>query len=236
MEWRDEAIILTVRRHGESAAIVELLTPARGRHAGVVPGGASRRMAPLLQPGAQVQAAWRARLDEHIGTLTVEPLRSRAAILADRRALLALNAVCGLLSFALPEREPHLPVYAATVALLDALAGGADWHAAYLAWELLLLDELGYGLDLTACALTGATADLAWVSPASGRAVSRAAGQPWEGRLLPYPDTAAADPARLNAGLVTTGYFLERRLARALGDRPLPAARLRLIDALARAD
>jgi len=234
MDWRDEGIILTVRRHGESAAIVELLTAARGRHAGVVPGGGSRRMAPLLQPGGQVQATWRARLDEHIGTLGIEPLRSRAAILADRRALLALNAVCGLLSFALPEREPHPAVYAATVALLDALAAGADWHAAYLAWELLLLEDLGYGLDLSACALTGVTADLAWVSPASGRAVSRAAGQPWEGRLLAFPDTAAPDPARLNAGLATTGYFLERRLAHALGDRPLPAARHRLIAALTR--
>ncbi|MCC6305831.1 MAG: DNA repair protein RecO [Rhodobacteraceae bacterium] len=238
MEWRGEGILLAARRHGESAAIVEVFTEGQGRHAGVVPGGASRRMAPVLQPGAQLALHWRARLDAHIGTLAVEPLRARAAaVMADPPALAALAAACALLAFALPERAPHPGLYRATVALLDAVAGLPDWPRAYLAWELRLLEETGFGLDLASCAVTGERADLAFVSPKSGRAVSRAGAGAWAGRLLALPPCLAgvppADRAELLDGLATTGHFLDRHLARSLGDRPLPAARARLLAALA---
>ncbi|MFZ5749753.1 MAG: DNA repair protein RecO [Pseudomonadota bacterium] len=236
MEWRDEGILIAVRPHGETSAIVEVVTAAHGRHAGVVRGGASRRMAPVLQPGAQVDVAWRARLDGHIGTFRVEPVRSRSAILSDARALAALNATCALLHLALPEREPHPAIYAATTGLADALCAGEDWLADYLRWELRLLEDLGYGLDLGRCALTGTREDLAYVSPASGRAVARDAAGAWADRLLPLPPCllgqGAASPSEAAAGLRTTGHFLARLLADL--DRTMPAARLRLAAALSR--
>ncbi len=249
MDWRDEGALLAVRPHGESAAIVEVFTALHGRHAGVVHGGASRRMVPVLQPGAQLDLAWRARLDAHIGTFRVEPVRARAAtILNDRTALAGLAAVCALAAFALPEREPQPALYAATTRLLDALAAGEPWPVAYVRWELLLLRTLGFGLDLASCALTGQTHDLAYVSPKTGRAVSRGAAGEWANRLLPLPaffvaptpptsadptsaDPTSADPtsADLAAGLRLTGHFLAHRLAPALGDRPLPEQRARLM-------
>ncbi|MCB2136122.1 MAG: DNA repair protein RecO [Rhodobacteraceae bacterium] len=238
MEWRDEAVLLSVRPHGETAAILDVFSPQKGRHAGVVRGGASRRMAPVLQPGAQLDVIWRGRLDEHIGTFTVEPLRSRSAVLSDRLALAGLNAVCGLLKFALPEREPHLALYAASVALLDRMEAGGDWPVEYLRWELLLLEELGFGLDLGSCAVSGVRDDLAYVSPKSGRAVARGAAGDWADRLLPLPacllgqGPASADD--LAAGLRTTGYFLDYKLARELLGRQLPPARDRLVEALRR--
>ncbi len=240
MEWRGEGLLLAVRRHGESAAIIEVFTAAQGRHAGVVPGGAGRRMAPVLQPGAQLALVWRARLDDHIGTFAAEPLRARAAaVMADPPALAALASVCALLAFALPERAPHPGLYAASVALLDAVAAGADWPAAYLRWERRLLEDTGYGLDLAACAVTGTAEGLAYVSPRSGRAVSRAGAGAWAARLLPLPPCLAAEvpgtAAEVLAGLATTGHFLHHRLASALGDRALPAARARLVAALAAA-
>lgn len=239
MEWQDEGVLLSLRRHGESAAIIEVLTAAHGRHAGVVRGGASRRMAPWLQPAAQLALVWRARLDSHLGAFTVELVRPRAAaVLGDPPALAALGAVTALLSFALPERLPCPALYRESAALLDAVAGGApDWPARYLRWELLLLQETGYGLDLSTCAVTGAAEGLAYVSPRTGRAVSREGAGPWAPRLLPLPPMllgAEAGTAReVLAGLATTGHFLERRLAAALGERPLPAARARLIGLLA---
>lgn len=238
MEWRDQGAILSVRTHGESSAIVEVFTALHGRHAGVVRGGASRRIAPLLQPGAQVDVTWRARLDDHIGTFTVEPLISRAGLLSDRRALAALNAVCALLHATLPEREAHPALYAATQDLLTRLADPQDWADRYLSWELTLLGELGYGLDLTSCAVTGATTDLAYVSPKTGRAVSRAGAGDWSDRLLPLPPilsgTGPATPEGIAAALSVTGHFLAR-FAADHGDKPLPEARARLVTALTRA-
>lgn len=238
MDWRDEGALLAVRRHGETSAIVEVFTAAHGRHAGVVRGGASRKVAQLLQPGAQLDLAWRARLEDHIGTFTVEPLRSRAALLADRLALAALNSVCALLHATLPEREPHPDLYAGTIGLLDALGAEPAWILAYLRWELALLEELGYGLDLTSCARTGSREDLAYVSPKSGRAVARDAAGDWADRLLPLPPCllgqGPAEPADLAAGLTTTGYFLEHRLFPDLGTRPLPEARRRFAAMIAR--
>lgn len=240
MEWRDQGALLGVRQHGETSAIIEVFTAEHGRHAGVVRGGVSRRIAPILQPGAQLDVTWRARLDDHIGAFTVEPIRSRSAvIMADRLALAALGAITALLGFALPEREAHPALYARTVALLDALGATPVWPRDYLLWELALLEELGFGLDLSRCAATGATDDLAYVSPKSGAAVSRAGAGAWSDRLLPLPPALrglpAAGPAELAEGLRTTGHFLDTWLAPALGERPLPAARARFVAALARA-
>jgi DNA repair protein RecO (recombination protein O) len=239
MEWRDQGILLSSRRHGETSAIIEVFTPSRGRHAGVVRGGTSRKIAPILQPGAQLDLTWRARLEDHIGAFTVEPVRSRAAIaMGGRLALAGLNAVTGLLSFSLPEREAHPPLYLRTEALLDLLGHEEIWPLAYLRWELSLLEELGYGLDLTACAVTGATEELIYVSPKSGRAVSRVGAGEWADRLLPLPDilrgVGEAEDAEIAQAFRTTGYFLAERLAADLGSRPLPEARARYVEAFNR--
>jgi len=234
MEWRDQGILLSSRRHGESAAIIEVFTPERGRHAGVVRGGAARRMAPVLQPGAQLDLTWRARLEDHIGTFTVEPLRSRAAALADRMALSGLNAVLALLLFCLPEREPHARLYRRTEALLDLLGQGELWPLAYLRWEMALLDDLGFGLDLSACAALGPGAnDLSFISPRTGRAVSRQGAGDWADRLLPLPPCllgqGTAPDAEIAEGLAVTGHFLRARVAPELGHKPLPEARERFV-------
>jgi DNA repair protein RecO (recombination protein O) len=234
MEWRDQGALLAVRRHGESAAIIEVFTASHGRHAGVVRGGGGRKLAPVLQPGAQLDVTWRARLDDHLGVFAVEPVRSRAGVMADRAALAGLAAVCALLSHALPEREAHPALYPATIALLDALEG-RDWRRAYLVWEVLLLEELGFGLDLSRCAVTGATEGLAFVSPRTGRAVTAAAAGDLAPKLLPLPACLTGGPMDdegLRDGLRLTGHFLTRELASAPGARPLPEARARLVDLL----
>ena len=240
MEWRDQGILLSSRRHGETSAIIEGFTEAHGRHAGVVRGGASRKIAPVLQPGAQLDLVWRARLEDHIGSYAVEPVRSRAAVsLADRQALAGLNAVTALLSFALPEREAHPALYARSEVLLDLLGQGDLWPLAYLQWELALLEELGFGLDLSSCAVLGHGAnDLSYVSPRSGRAVSRAGAGDWADRLLPLPPClmgqGPAPDAEIAEGFRTTGHFLHAHLAPALGNRPLPEARQRFVDGFLR--
>jgi DNA repair protein RecO (recombination protein O) len=236
MEWREAGTVLSVRPHGEHAVILEALTAAHGRHFGVVRGGASRRMAPLLQPGAHLDITWRARLGEHMGAFTVEPLRSRSGLMGDRRALAGLNAVCALLHLALPEREAHTGLVAATEVLLDAMEAVPDWPGVYLRWEVGLLDELGFGLDLSVCGVTGSTMGLAYVSPKSGRAISRAAAGEWADRLFPLPACLGGDavpgPADVAQGLAITGHFLARELAPVLGDRSLPQARRRLVEML----
>ena len=238
MEWRDQGILLSARRHGETSAIIEVFTPEQGRHAGVVRGGTSRKIAPSLQPGAQLDVAWRARLEDHIGAFTVEPLRSRAAVaMQDRLALAGLNAVTALLSFCLPEREPHPALYQRTEALLDMLGQGDVWPLAYLKWELRLLEEMGYALDLESCAVTGVSEDLIYVSPKSGRAVSAKGAGEWANRLLPLPTVLRGGTgcdAEIAQGLVTTGHFLAAHLARDLGGKPLPEARARFVDAFSR--
>lgn len=239
MEWRDQGILLSTRRHGETSAIIEVFTPSMGRHAGIVRGGTSRKIAPILQPGAQLDVTWRARLEDHIGAFIVEPVRSRAAIaMMDRLTLAGLNTVTALLAFSLPEREPHLPLYQRTQALLDLLGQQEVWPLAYLQWEMALLEELGYGLDLSCCAVTGAREGLVYVSPKSGRAVSAEGAGEWADRLLPLPDVlrgqGGADDAEIARGLRTTGYFLTEHMARALGNRPLPEARARYIEAFTR--
>ena len=237
MEWRDEGVILAVRPHGESAAIIEVFTASHGRHAGVVRGGAGRKLAPILQPGSQVDLTWRARLEDHLGAFVVEPIRARSAVLGDRRALAGLTAVCGLLQVALPERAPQPELYALTVAVLDAIeAGRADWPGLYLHWEIALLEDMGFGLDLSCCAVTGAVEGLAYVSPKSGRAVSRAGAGDWADRLLPLPRclTEGTPPSEdeVLEGLSLTGWFLQHRLAPELARGVLPEARARLLRAL----
>ena len=239
MQWRGQGILLSVRRHGETSAIIEVFTPEQGRHAGVVRGGTSRKIAPILQPGAQLDVAWWARLDNHIGTFTVEPLHSRAAqVMNDRLALAGMLSVLALLRFALPERAPQPGLYARSLALLDLLGQSDLWPLAYLRWEQALLDDMGFGLDLGACAVTGATTDLAYVSPKSGRAVSRAGAGEWASRLLPLPacllGQGLGDLEDVMQGLQVTGHFLLHHLAPGLGASALPDARLRFVDALAR--
>lgn len=239
MEWREQGLLLTVRPHGETSAIIEVFTATHGRHAGVVRGGAGRRMGPVLQPGAELDLVWKARLEDHIGSFTAEPVQSRAAaVLADPLGLAALNAVCALLAFALPERDPHPQLHARSVALLDLTAAGGDWPHHYVGWELALLEELGFGLDLSRCAMTGATAGLEFVSPRTGRAVTRIGAGVWADRLLPLPPfiggTGASGPEDLSHGLALTGHFLDHHLAPSLGDRPLPEARRRLVTLLSR--
>ena len=235
MDWRDEGILLAVRPHGESSAIIETLTREHGRHAGLVRGARGAKLAPVLQPGTQLALEWRARLVEHLGHFRIEPVRSRAAaIMADRAALAALNAIGALLVTLLPEREPNEPVYHGTVALADALAEAAwDWPARYARWELDLLTALGFGLDLASCGATGATEDLAYVSPRSGRAVSHGAGGAWADKLLPLPGfligPGAPTIGAVREALRLTGFFLEHRACPALGRDALPEARGRLV-------
>lgn len=242
MEWRDDALIIGARRHGETSVILELMTRGHGRHLGLVRGGRSRRLRPILQPGNLVAAQWRARLEDHLGALTIEPLAARAAQFLDRAA--ALNGVaslCALLRL-LPERDPHADLFEMADAVAARLGDVRDFDVAALMmarFELALLGALGFGLDLHACALTGAQDDLAYVSPKSGRAVSRAAGAPWRDRLLPYPDflrheSDAAAPGDLIAAFRLTGYFLARDVLNPRGVA-LPAARDLYIGALLRA-
>jgi DNA repair protein RecO (recombination protein O) len=239
MEWRDQGALLAVRRHGEAAAIIEVFTAEHGRHAGVVRGGTSRKLAPLLQPGAQLDVTWRARLDEHLGNFTVEPLRGRAAAaMGNRLTLAGLNAICALLCRALPERASYPRLYAHSIALLDLLGATPSWPLAYLQWEMLLLEEMGFGLDLSRCAVTGTGEDLAFVSPRTARAVSHAGAGQWADRLLPLPPVmlgqGEGDNREIALALGTTGFFIEQHLAPHWHGQGMPPARARLIDLLGR--
>lgn len=238
MDWQAEGTVIARRTHGETAVIIEVLTLQHGRHAGLVHGGTSRKKAAFLQPGARLDLHWRARQEDHLGHFTAEPLRLRSGLLVDPLGLAGLNAICALLIFALPERDPHPDLVRETETLFDMIEAGEDWAERYLLWEMRLLDEMGFGLDLTSCAVTGATDGLAYVSPRSGRAVSRQGAGEWADRLLPLPALlGGAGDNRGNGvaeGLAITGHFLEARLAADLVGRPLPAARHRLISRLAR--
>jgi DNA repair protein RecO (recombination protein O) len=235
MEWSDTAVVLSSRAHGESGAILELLTRAHGRHLGLVRGGASRRVKPTLQPGNSIHVQWRARLEEHLGSFTCELAQARAGELMESRAGLAgLNAFAAISSAALPEREAHANVHDAGVILLDAMMAedAAHWLPLYVRWEAGLLEALGFGLDLSECAATGGTGDLAYVSPRSGRAVSRAGAGIYASRLFRLPGFLSGegdepDNTEIAAGLKLTGHFLLDRVLRPHG-RDMPPARLRL--------
>jgi DNA repair protein RecO (recombination protein O) len=240
MDWIDEGIVLAARPHGESSAIVTLLTRQRGRHAGLVQGGLSSRQRPLFQPGNLLRAEWRARLSEHLGHFRVEMnVPYGAQVLDDGPSLAGLLSACTLLDTALPEREPHPAMFDGFTAFLSAL-GQDGWPLLYVHLELGLLQELGYGLDLARCALTGAVDDLAFVSPKSGRAVAREAAEPWREKLLALPSFLApggtrgdASPDDVVRGLALTEHFLERHVYWP-HNRPLPAARARLMEILQR--
>lgn len=230
MEWSGEASVLTRHRHGETAVILTVLSREAGLMRGLVPGGASLRRAAMLQPGNRISLRWRARLEDQLGSFAAEPGRARPGLLGGADALAGLNAVTGLLVWALPERDPHPRLSDRTEALLDQIDAGADWAEDYLRWELHLLEELGFGLDLSSCAVTGSREGLAYVSPRSGRAVSAQAAGDWAPKLLPLP---AILGGRGNGGigdaLALTGHFLQSRLAEQHAGKPLPPARGRLL-------
>ncbi len=216
MEWTDQALVLSARPQGESSALVCLLTEARGRHSGLVRGARSAGRRASVEPGTLVRARWRARLSEQLGTLTLEPLRSHGAALLDQpERLAALVSACALVEAGLSEHDPHPALYRGLLALFEALEQPA-WAEATVRWELGLLAELGFGLDLSCCAVTGSVEELTAVSPRSGRAVSRAAAAPWGDRLLALPGflvgRGGGGVRDVRLGLALTGYFLERHL------------------------
>jgi DNA repair protein RecO (recombination protein O) len=240
MEWEDDAFVLSARAYGETGAIVDLLTRSHGRHAAHVSGGGSRRMRPFLQPGAQVIARYRARVSEQLGSASLEPVgEGPSALFDDALALAGLSAAAAVAAGALPEREPHPGAYLAFEALTQALTMTDYWPAVFVRFEAGLLQELGFGLDLSKCAATGVVDDLIYVSPKTGRAVSRAAGEPYRDRMLVLPPFLLSAQSRLQpgdvgAGLDLTAHFLEQFIFNPI-NRPLPPARLWLVDRLSEA-
>ncbi len=234
MEWEGPAVVLAARPQSEGNAVVTVLTEAQGSHRGLARGGNSRSQASLWLPGNLVQARWVARLQEQLGSLTAELVHPGAALAMDDPLTLAiLSAACAVAEGALPEREPHPRVFAGLVQLIAGLARGEDALTEFVRWEASLLADLGYGMDLSACAVTGEVAGLAWVSPRTGRAVSDDAAGEWRARLLRLPGFLAgansAGPEDWRDGLKLTGHFLERD---AFGHhhRPVPPARHMLYD------
>ena len=234
MEWSDEGVILSVRPHGETGAVLELFTRAHGRHLGLVHGGRSRRLRPILQTGNHIDATWKARLTDHLGHFAIELRRGFAAGVMDDAAGLAALTSLAALSRLLPERDPHPNLYEVTLFVLGFLDERSVWPALLVRWELALLEELGFGLDLASCAATGQTSELVYVSPKSGRAVSAAAGEPYKGRLLSLPAflrRGASGDVTLDdvrAGFALTGHFLEVRVFRPR-NLAMPQARMRLL-------
>jgi DNA repair protein RecO (recombination protein O) len=240
VEWRDEGVVVGVRRHGESSVLLELMTRGHGRHLGLVRGGRSSRMQPVLQQGNSVEAVWRARLDEQLGTFQVEGTTLRTAQLMASPAALYGVSLLGALVRLLPERDPHPAVHEALVVVADALHDPALAAPLLVRFELALLAELGFGLALRECAATGARDDLLYVSPRSGRAVSAGAGEPWKDRLLDLPPflregqgRAQPTPAEIAQGFALTGHFLLRDVFEPRG-LPLPDVRTAFIAAAGR--
>ncbi|WP_108659035.1 DNA repair protein RecO [Acuticoccus kandeliae] len=239
MEWRGEALILSARPLGENSKIVELLSPDQGRTVGLVRGARSKGMRALLQPGNVVNATWRARLDDQLGTLALELAEARAGLVMETPwGAYGLGSMASLLAF-LPERDPHPRLYAAANALISAFALPPAAGEAGVRFELILLEEFGFGLDLSMCAATGTREDLVYVSPRTGRAVSRAAGAPYKERLLPLPafmldHAAVADSESVAAAFRTTGHFLSTQIA-ALVNKHLPEPRERFVRAVVKA-
>jgi DNA repair protein RecO (recombination protein O) len=237
MEWSDEGVVLSVRPHGETAAVLDLFTRAHGRHLGLVHGGRSRRLRPVLQTGNHVDATWKARLADNLGHFTVELRRGFAAPLMEDAAALAAMTSMAALARLLPERDPHPNLFEITLFVLGYLDDRAVWPALVVRWELALLEELGFGLDLRRCAATGGKDNLIYVSPKSGRAVSAEAGAPYKERLLALPGFLLAGPAgavgreEILAGFALTGHFLEARALAPLGLQ-MPEARVRLVSYL----
>ncbi len=240
IEFEDQAFMLSARPHGEAGAIIEVLTATRGKWAAHVAGGGSRRMKPVLQPGARVIVSYRARMSDQLGSASLEPVgEGPSALFDDSLALAGLTAAAAVTAAALPEREPHPGAYLAFEALIQALADSDIWPAVFVRFEAGLLAELGFGLDLARCAVTGGADDLVWVSPRTGRAVSAEAGEPYRDRLLALPPfllsaQGGLRPGDIGAGLTLSGHFLASFVFAPL-NRPLPPARLRLIERLTEA-
>jgi DNA repair protein RecO (recombination protein O) len=238
MQWTDEGIVLSVRPHGETAAVVELWTRTHGRHLGLVHGGRSRRLRPILQPGNHVDATWKARLADQLGSMSVELRRAFAAEVLDDPAALAAVTTMTTLTRLLPERDPHPSLYEITLFVLGFLNDATVWPALVVRWELALLEELGFGLDLSQCAATGSNDRLIYVSPKSGRAVSASAGEPYRDKLLALPQfltkqrSGSVTNADVHLGFALTGHFLENRVLGPRGET-LPASRARLLARLA---
>jgi len=233
MDWSSEGFVLSVRKHGESSAIVNILTPDKGRHAGLVRGGAGRRMRPVLQPGNYVKVEWRSRLAEHLGYFTIEPMDAWAAhLMANRESLAGLNSLCAMALETLPEREAHPRVFEAFRVVVENLDNEEIWPALYIRWEAGLLSAMGYGMDLSKCAATGEAEDLSHVSPRSGRAVSAKAAEPYLDKMLSLPGFLLGEQGvsakDIMDGLSLTGYFLETRLQWGI-NRTLPDARAQMI-------
>ena len=240
MEFQDDAFVLSARAHGDTGVVADLLTQGHGRRAAYVAGGASRRMRPFLQPGARVVAEYRARTSEHLGSARLEPVgEGPAALFDDPLALTGLNAAAAVAQGALPEREPHPGAFLAFEALMGAFAFPDIWPAVFVRFEAGLLEDLGFGLDLSICTVTGAVDELVWVSPRTGRAVSRNAGAPYADKLLKLPPFMLGAQAGLGAGdvkagLALTGHFLEAFVVHPL-NKPLPPARVWMLDKLGEA-
>jgi len=233
MEWSEPGIIIGTRKHGESSVIVEMFSAGHGRHMGLVRGGRGRRMRSVLQPGNRVLATWRARLADHLGHFLIEPDQLDAALyMADPLRLAALNTINELVRL-LPERDSHGHLYGAYVHILDYIRSDERWADEFVRWQLLLLQELGFGLDLTCCASTGEVDNLVYVSPKSGRAVGAGAGEPYKEKLLPLPQFLVHDQQTgpgwvdVKAGLQLAGYFLTRHVYEPRGiDPPETAERM----------
>ncbi len=238
MQWEDEALLLSARRHGEGALVLQVFTPYHGRHGGLVRGGASRKHRPTFQPGNRLAVIWRARLQDQLGSFTAELIDANAALVLDQPLRLsAMMSACALVEKALPDRDPHPDLYNLLRQLIDTLTTSGVWAPDYVHFELALLADLGFGLDLSSDADSGSCADLVYVSPRTGRAVTRETAKGYEDRLLPLPGfllgKGEADAAGIRDGLRLAGYFLERHLFAAL-DRPVPEARQALVDRFSR--
>ena len=237
MEWHDDAFVLSARAHGESGAIVDLLTETHGRFVAHVAGGASRKMRPFLQAGARVQAQYRSRTSDQLGSAALEPVgQGPAALFDDPLALIGLSAAAAVAAGALPEREPHPGAFLAFEALSETLILPQVWPAVFVRFEAGLLEELGFGLDLSRCAATGSLEDLIYVSPKTGRAVSRAAGEPYRDRMLKLPPfmlgaQSGLAPGDIADGLTLTGHFLAEFVFSPM-NRPLPPARVWMLERL----
>ena len=238
MEFHEEAFVLSARAHGDTGVVVDLLTETHGRHAAFVAGGASRRMKPFLQPGARVIADYRARTSDHLGSARLEPVgEGPSALFDDGLALTGLAAAAAVAQGALPEREPHPGAFLAFEALMAAFQIPSVWPAIFVRFEAGLLEDLGFGLDLSRCAVTGTMDDLIWVSPRTGRAVSREAGAPYADKLLKLPPFMLGAQAGLSegdvrSGLDLTGHFLEQFVFHPQ-NKPIPSARVWMVDKLA---
>jgi DNA repair protein RecO (recombination protein O) len=226
MQWSGEAILLGVRRHGETSVIAEMMTRDRGRYMGMIRGGRSRTLQPVLQPGNRLEVNWRARLDEHLGEFKVEPLRLRAAQLMESATAVYGVLALGALLRLLPEREPHPHLYEALDVILDHLGEPSAAGELFVRFELAVLNDLGFGLDLGRCAVTGSTDDLVYVSPKTGRAVCHEVGLPYAEKLLVLPEFLATEAAKaanvetLASAFRLTGYFLQRHVYEPRGIEP----------------